>query len=93
MESLEAQENKQETFEDTFQVAEESLGKSLMQLIKGEHIDLYNLLDIVDTIAAKADNDVNLFDMLFTMNRTSDSLYRHLLSVSIYAQLLAKWMD
>lgn len=90
---LEERENKQDTFEDTFRAAEKELKQGLAKLIKQEPIDVTSLLDIVDTIAAKADNDVNLFDMLFKMNRSSADLYEHSLNVSIYAQLLAKWMD
>ena len=87
------QQNRQQTFEETFKIAENNLGNALLKLIKGESMDVYDLLDIVDTVAAKADNDVHLFDMLFKMKHTSDSLYMHLISVSVYAQLLAKWMD
>lgn len=90
---MEERENKQETFEEAFRAAEETLEKSLDKLINQEMKDVSELLDIVDTIAAKADNDVNLFDMLFKMQYDSESLYLHLLKVSIYAQLLAKWID
>lgn len=90
---LEERENKQETFEETFRNAEEELEKSFKKLINHEKMDVNQLLDIVDTIAAKADNDVNLCDMLFKMNRSSEDLYVHSINVSMYAQLLAKWMD
>lgn len=90
---LEERENKQETFEDTFRTAEEELKKNLTRLVNREKMDVTMLLDIVDAIAAKADNDVNLCDMLFKMKRTSEDLYVHSINVSIYAQLLAKWMD
>jgi len=90
---LEEREMKQETFEDTFRIAEENLEKGINRLINGELKDVYELLDIVDAIAAKADNDVNLLDMLFKMDKTSKSVYLHSINVSIYAQLLAKWMD
>lgn len=90
---LEERENKQETFEDTFHNAEKELEKNLNKIINHEKIDIYQLLDIVDAIAAKADNDVNLCDMLFKMKRASADLYVHSINVSIYAQLLAKWTD
>ncbi len=89
----EEREDKQDTFEDTFRKAEEELAKNFHKLINHERFDIYQLLDIVDTIAAKADNDVNLCDMLFKMNREAEDLYIHSLKVSMYAQLLAKWMD
>lgn len=90
---MEAKENKQDSFEDTFRNAEKKLESSLMKLVNKENIEIDSLLDIVDTIAAKADNDVNLCDMLFKMNGHSEGLYAHSLNVSMYAQLLAKWMD
>lgn len=90
---LEERENKQESFEDTFRNAEEELEKNFEKLVNHEKIDVYQLLDIVDTIAAKADNDVNLLDMLYKMNRNAEDLCVHSLNVSMYAQLLAKWMD
>lgn len=90
---LEERENKQEIFEDTFHNAEKELEKNLIKIINHEKIDIYQLLDIVDAIAAKADNDVNLCDMLFKMKRDAADLYVHSINVSMYAQLLAKWMD
>jgi len=86
---LEERENKQESFEETFQKAAKNLEESLMKIVNGETFDVYQLLDIVDTIAAKADNDVNLMDMLFKMSRNEADLYVHCLKVSIYGQLLA----
>ncbi len=90
---LEERENKQETFEDTFRKAGEELEKNFKRLLNHDKFDIYQLLDIVDTIAARADNDVNLCDMLFKKNGSDADLYMHSLNVSIYAQLLAKWMD
>lgn len=90
---MEERENKQESFEETFQKATKNLEEILMKIVNGETFDVYQLLDIVDTIAAKADNDVNLMDMLFKMTREEEDLYEHSLKVSMYAQLLAKWMD
>ena len=90
---LEERENKQETFEDVFRTAAATLKERFDRLLRHEKLDVYQLLDIVDTIAAKADNDVNLLDMLYKMNREEGDLYIHSLKVSIYSQLLAKWRD
>ena len=90
---LEQRESKQESFEDVFKTAGENLEKSFHKIINQEKLDVYQLLDIVDTIAAKADNDVNLLDMLYKMSHQPEDLYLHSLKVSIYAQLLAKWRD
>ncbi len=91
--TMNAVENRQETFEDTFRAGQEILGKSINKIINREPVDTDQLLDIVDAIAAKADNDVHLFDMLFKMNQGSKDIFIHSINVSIYAQLLAKWMD
>ncbi|MBP3568284.1 MAG: HD domain-containing protein [Lachnospiraceae bacterium] len=91
--TMEEGEHRQETFEDTFRIAQETLEKSINRILNHEQVDTDQLLDIVDAIAAKADNDVHLFDMLFKMNQSSKDIYIHSINVSIYAQLLAKWMD
>ena len=93
LDSMEEGERRQETFEDTFRSAQETLEKHINKIINHENIDTDELLDVVDTIAAKADNDVHLFDMLFKMNQGEKDIYSHSINVSIYAQLLAKWME
>jgi len=90
---LEKRERKQDTFEDTFHVAEEDLEIGINVLLRKEEIDIYQFLDIVANVAAKADNDVNLCHMLYKMNRGERSIYAHSINVSMYAQLLAKWLD
>ena len=48
-------------------VAEDDLENALLKLIKGESMDVYDLLDIVDTIAAKADNDIKFMRYYYMM--------------------------
>jgi len=90
---LEERERKQDTFEDVFRAAEQELAAGIKLLVEGEEIDIYQFLDIVANVALKADNDVNLCHMLYKMNREEKNLYRHSLNVSMYSQLLAKWLE
>ena len=91
---LEERELRQETFEDTFQGAVNEVKLFFGQLLAREEADVYRLLDIVATVVDKADNNVNLFQMLYKkMNRESEDIYEHCINVSLYAQLLAKWAD
>ncbi len=90
---LEQREQKQHTFEDVFRAAEKELEAGIRHLINREPVDIYQFLDIVASVALKADNDVNMCHMLYKMNRMQRDLYMHSINVSMYAQLLAKWLD
>ncbi len=94
LEYLEERENKQETFEDTFREAVTQVKNFFNQLLSGQSADIYELLDIVATVVEKADNNVNLLQMLYRkMNRETEDIYEHCINVSLYSQLLAKWAD
>lgn len=89
---LQEREAKQETFEDTFQIARGQVKVFFDKIIAGKETDIYEALDIVATVVDKADNNVNLFQMLYKkMNQKTEDLYTHSINVSLYAQLLAKW--
>ncbi len=90
---LEEREHKQNTFEDVFNAAAQELEAGINRLMNREEIDIYQFLDIVSNVALKADNDVNMCHMLYKMNRNPRDLYMHSINVSMYAQLLAKWLD
>lgn len=91
---LEERENKQDSFEDTFRAAVDEIKRFFEQLLANKEVDIYQLLDIVATVVEKADNNVNMFQMLYKkMNRESEDIYEHCINVSLYAQLLAKWAD
>ncbi len=91
---LEEREHKQDTFEDTFHGAVEEVKFFFEQLLAKEEVDVYQLLEVVATVVEKADNNVNLFQMLYKkMNRESEDVFEHCINVSLYAQLLAKWAD
>jgi len=92
LEYLQEREQKQETFEDTFQAAKVQVKDFFDRIIAGENVDIYEALKIVAVVVDKADNDVNLFQMLYKkMNQKVEDLYAHSINVSLYAQLLAKW--
>lgn len=91
---LEERENKQDNFEDAFRLAVEEVKDFFEQLLSHQEVDIYQLLDIVATVVEKADNNVNLFQMLYKkMNREVEDVYEHCIMVSLYAQLLAKWAE
>lgn len=91
---LEEREQKQDTFEGAFHMAVEDVKAFFNQLLANQEVDVYELLDIVATVVEKADNNVNLFQMLYKkMNREVEDVYEHCIMVSLYAQLLAKWAD
>lgn len=82
-----------EEFEENVYAAAKELEENFAKILLHQKIDVYHLLDIVDAITVSTDNDMNLCDMLYRMSHSSDDLYLHSLNVSMYAQLLAKWMD
>lgn len=93
LEYMEERANKQETFEDTFKFAKTEVKEIFDKLVAGEDVDVYALLEIVAAVVEKADNDTNLFHMLYQkMNQGTEDLYVHSINVSLYAQLLAKWV-
>ena len=91
---MEERENKQSAFEIAFRVAVEDVKVFFEQVLTHQDVDIYQLLDIVATVVESADNNVNLFQMLYKMmNREVEDIYEHCILVSLYAQLLAKWAD
>ena len=91
---MEADAESLEQFTEEFHVAEETLSESLRNIANQDgEIDVQQLLDMVDSVAAKASNDVNLCGMLMKMKENAKNLYTHSINVSLYAQLLAKWLE
>lgn len=94
VEMMEADQESLEQFSEGFHVAEETLSESLRNIASQDgDIDVQQLLDMVDSVAAKASNDINLCGMLMKMKEDAKNLYTHSINVSLYAQLLAKWLD
>lgn len=82
-----------ESFDDVFHAAEKEVEAGMQLLLEQDEIDIYQFLEIVATVAAKADNDANLFHILYKKNKEKRTLYAHSINVSIYAELLAKWLE
>lgn len=83
----------QKEFNETFQVAEDSLSQSLKDIVEQDKdIDIQGMLDMVNSVISKADGDVNLFDLLHNMKKSSENLFSHSINVSLYAQMLGRWV-
>ncbi len=81
-------------FKEAYRVAEETLSQNLKDIIqKDKEIDIPALLDVLHSVIDKAEGELNLCDMLCYIERSSDTLYAHSINVSLYSQLLARWLD
>lgn len=85
---------KMEEFTKTFHIAEETLSQNLKDIaLRDKDVDIQTLVNMITSVVNKTDGDVNLCDMLFHMKSNSETLYSHSINVSLYAQLLARWLD
>lgn len=83
-----------EHFEKTFEIAEENLSQNLLNIINNNaDIDTQLLLDSLNSIIQTADNDVDLCNMISSMQEKAKNLYTHSINVAIFSQILAKWID
>ena len=81
-------------FTQTYKVAEETLSQNLKDVVlKDKEIDIPALLGLLHSVINKADGELSLCDMLYYMQRTSETLYSHSINVALYAQLLARWVN
>ena len=89
----ENREKKIKEFSQTFQIAEEAISQNFKAIVEQDKdIDVPALVSTVQEVVNKAENDTELFDMLFSIRRTSENLYTHSVNVALYAQLLARWV-
>ncbi len=80
-------------FTQTYKVAEETLSQNLKDIVmKDKEVDIPALLQLLNSVISKAEGELSLFDMLHAMQRDSETLYSHSINVSLYAQLLARWV-
>lgn len=85
---------KLQEFTHTYRIAEESLSQTLKDIVqKDKDVDIPALLSLLRSVISKTDGELNLFDMLQQMQHSSDTLYSHSINVSLYAQLLARWVN
>lgn len=88
-----SRERKVKEFKQEFHVAEESLSRNLKDVVEQDkELDIQALLDMVQIIVNKADNETDLCMMLHSMKDYSESLYAHSIHVALYAKLLAGWV-
>lgn len=86
--------NKSEKFVQAFHVAEESLSQNLKEIVQQDkEVDIQALLELIQTVVNKAENETELCTMLHCMKCSSEALYAHSIHVALYAQLLARWAE
>lgn len=77
-----------------YKVAEDTLAENLKDIIqKDKDVDVPVLLNLLQSVIDKADEELSIFDILHHMQRDSDTLYAHSINVALYAQLLARWAN
>jgi len=80
-------------FVKTYHIAEETLSQNLRDVVtKDKDLDIPTLLHLLHSVINKAEEDLNLLDMLHSMQKDSNTLYSHSINVALYAQLLARWV-
>ncbi len=76
-----------------YKVAEDTLAQNLKDIVqKDKDVDIPALLGLLQSVIDKADEELSVFDILHHMQKDSDTLYAHSINVSLYAQLLARWV-
>ena len=76
-----------------YKVAEDTLAQNLKDIIqKDKEVDIPSLLGLLQSVINKADEELSIFDILHHMQKDSNTLYAHSINVSLYAQLLARWV-
>lgn len=79
-------------FKKSYRVAEKTLSNNLKDIVlKDKDVDIPALLNLLQSVITKADNELSLMDLLHSMQRDADNLYSHSINVSLYSQLLARW--
>lgn len=77
-----------------YKVAENTLAQNLKDIVqKDKEVDIPALLDLLQSVIDKADEELSIFDILHHMQKDSDTLYAHSINVALYAQLLARWAN
>lgn len=80
-------------FTRAYHVAEETLSQNLRDIVmQDKEVDIPALLNLLHNVINNASDDLSLFDMLHSMQTDSNTLYSHSINVSLYSQLLARWV-
>lgn len=81
-------------FQESVQIAEETLSESLMAIAsQDKEINVPQLVGVMNGVLEKASDDASLCDMLFWMKKSKGNLYRHVINVSLVGQILAQWLN
>lgn len=77
-----------------YKVAENTLAQNLKDIVeKDKEVDIPTLLGLLQSVINKADEELSILDILHHMQQDANTLYSHSINVSLYAQLLARWID
>lgn len=80
-------------FQQHFQVAENTLSQNLKDIVyQSKDVNVSLLLDTLNGVLDKSDNETNLTDMLMMMKKRTEGLYTHSINVALFGQILAKWL-
>lgn len=83
-----------EEFKETFEVAENTLSDNLKDIVyNSKDVNVPLLLDTMNGIIGKSNGETNLCNMLMMMKKNTESLYTHSINVSMFGQILAKWVN
>lgn len=81
-----------EEFGAEFSVVEQSLSEELKDIVyRSKDVNISMLLEPLNGLLKKADDDADLADMLLHMKKQQSGLYAHTINVALFGQLLARW--
>ena len=90
--SAPAKEQHLEEFRAEFSVAEQSISEELKDIVyRSKDVNISMLLEPLNGLLKKADDDTDLADMLLHMKKQQSGLYAHTINVALFGQLLARW--
>lgn len=80
-------------FREGFQIAEDTVSKSLKEIVSNDKdVDVNELLESLNEVVTKADSTVNLCVLLSKMKENAAGLYTHSVNVALWGQILAGWL-
>lgn len=93
-EAAESAETHYKAFLDSFQKTSGNISSHIKRLVFGnDSLNVTFLLDQVNGLIEKTDNNLDLFNMLSRIQQVSTDVYSHLIRVSLLAQMLANWIS
>lgn len=87
-------EKQYQEFKENFSIAENTLSDNLKDIVyNSKDINVPLLVNVMNGILEKSNNETNLCNMLMMMKENTETLYTHSINVSIFGQILAKWLN